>query len=161
MEMLIASAFIATILLLVVMLALVLYRAIPRYQMTRELARDSNNALSRISYELRAASQVEVGASSLGATSSVLVLSGVDSGGAAYTATIKLVDGRLMLARNSNNFEALSSGSVRANRFTAYRLINDQSEAVHVILDLVASTTDLVLSRSMQNTIILRGSYVE
>ncbi len=161
-ELLIAGAFTVTILLLVVILALSLYRAVPHYQANRELLRTANTALSRLGYELRSADQVVTAASTLGATTSVLVLSGQDDGGAAYTTTFRVDGGRLLVARNGAAPQALSSTRVSVTRFTAYHLTTDESQAVRVMLELAASTTNNVLvSRQFHNTIVLRGSYVE
>ncbi|MBI2481962.1 MAG: hypothetical protein HYV76_00075 [Candidatus Vogelbacteria bacterium] len=160
-EMLIVSAFVIVILLLIVVLSTALYKAVPHYQVTRELARDSGNALNRLGYEVRGASAIVLGSSTLGATSSVLMLSGHLADDTAYTTTFKLDHGQLMIARDNAPFQALTSSQITVNSFMVYRLVTLHSEAVYVTLDVVASTTGLTLGRTFENTIILRGSYVE
>ncbi len=160
-EVIIASALVVTIMVIVVALTISLYKAVPDYQVMRELARGGSSAFGRLGYEIRGATSVVTSSSTLGATSSVLVLAGETETGTPYTTTFKLAGGQLLIRRDNESFQSLMSGRLWVNSFTAYRLTTNQSEAVYVKLNLSASTTGRVINQTIENTNILRGSYVE
>ena len=116
------------------------------------------NALERISREVRGASSVDAGNSTLGTSLGVLALNTTDSGGAAKTVKFDVSGGVLRLTENGTVTGNLTGGTVTVSSLIFRKITTTVGTAVKIELTLrdnrVATRTE-----NFYDTVILRGGY--
>lgn len=125
-----------------------------RNKTDRELTHAASVSMERLVRDIRSADRVDTVASTLGATSSVLVLDG-----GATTTSFYLSSGKLVVSVNGTEIGPLTSDAVTVNSFTANRFVGTTTEMVRVSLSLSAESKAASSTRTFYTSAVLRGSY--
>ncbi len=120
----------------------------------RALQQNGELVMERITREVRQSNTVSTASSVFGVTPGTLVVSGLTSGGSAYTDTFSVVNGAVQLS-TTGVISTLSTNEVVVNALTFWNITTANSDAIKVRLDLTTVKAPIV-SKSFYSTIILR-----
>ena len=160
-EIVIYVAILATLSVLAINTILTMTSTFSKARIVRRITADADGALERIVREIRLASALNLGASSLGIDPAHIVLSSArsHSDSAATVKDIGVVSGRLRLQEGSDPAVFLTSPQTRVTRFQAFRMATTRSEALKLELTFEAGAGRNLVQRNFYSTAILRGSY--
>lgn len=125
-----------------------------RQQAERLVRNTAEVALERILFEARQSEEVDLGQSTLSASSSVLVLNR-----GAGTVRFEVATGTLYLYENSVLSGPLTPPEVEVSDFYVYRYDNGRTESLRIVTNLSAMVASSTISERLEGGITLRGSY--
>ena len=151
---------VGAIILLIIFNLLSIY--IDAYAIFRGASRintSATTAIERINREVKTASTVNTGQSTLGAHPGVLVLNSTDASSTAMTVEF-YIDGRvLMMKRDSTVVGALTRDDVTIDSLIFSRVTNTTSELVRVEMDLNTAVGATTRDETFITSSVLRGNY--
>jgi Tfp pilus assembly protein PilW len=121
----------------------------------RTLQQNGELVMERITREIRQASAVSTGSSTFGSSPGTLSLSGEDSVGTPYTATVSVSGGSVQLATSSVG-STLSSTEVTVSNLTFWNITTATSSAIKIELTLTTLNSP-VISSKFYGTAVLRN----
>ncbi len=125
----------------------------------QDLLTSGNDALERVSREIRQATSVDVANSTLGSSPGILQMNSVDSGGTARISKIAYVSGALDIYNNGVLIGNLVGQNVLVTNLVFRRISTTNGEAVKVELTLQDQRAPYYKSENFYDTVILRGKY--
>jgi prepilin-type N-terminal cleavage/methylation domain-containing protein len=135
-----------------------LLRTYVRMQATQELAQAGASALERISREIRFASAVDIGQSTLGSNPGTLALTTRNASGTAMTVRFSVSGGRVMYRENAGTLIPLTHAGVTASNLVFTRASNSETQAVRVDLTLQKTVRSTVLQEQFRTFVVLDES---
>lgn len=152
----------ATILLLVLSAIIAMLGSLTsshRRAMVNRLVESSGAvAMEKMMREIKSAEAVNLGLSSLGTNPGVLALSGIE-GGVAYSIVFDTSLGILRISKDGEPAGNLTSSAVTVTDLVFEHIVNDNSEGVHITLELEAVYGNEIKSLRLTNFAVIRGSY--
>lgn len=119
----------------------------------------AQTALDRMVREIRSATSVDIGNSTLNASPGRLTLQTTDAGGAAATVEFLVSSSTIRVRENGVDVGPLTSSAVRASSVIFRHVVTPLSEAVRVELVLESGQGDSAKSKNFYATAVLRNSY--
>jgi len=128
-------------------------------QATQAISTSAQVALERMTRELRVATSVDIGASTLVSSPGVLIINSLDDDGNPITKEFSVTNGILRLKEAGIDQGPLTQSSVHVDTLIFRRITNAKSEAVKIELSLSSGDGPAQSSKYFYSTIVLRGSY--
>ena len=132
------------------------YRAL---QSTQAISTSAQVALERMTREIRAASSVDIGASTLASSPGVLRLNTYDDLGVATTIEFSVQSDVLHVSEGGVDQGPLTQETAHVSNLIFRRITTAKSEAVKVDMTLECGEGASFASKKFYSTIVLRGSY--
>lgn len=132
------------------------------YKNVKEVRRVENSSISamdRMVREIRNATSINVGSSSLNNTNGVLALDTTDIDGDAATVRFYLRNSRVYVEENGVELGPLTQAQTRASSLTFSSIATSTAASVKIELTIMGSTSTPNLSKNFYSTTVLRGSY--
>lgn len=128
-------------------------------KLTRELESSGTIAMERMLREIRNASGVDVGSSSIGTSPGVLAISGVDESSNSYNIKFNISSGVLQISKNSETPVALTSSPTTISYLLFNHITNTNSEGVRIELEVFGTVGSVSKTEKFYGFAVLRGSY--
>ena len=158
-EIVIYSVLLAIIVAAVVSLLITLGSTYRSLQSTETIGTSAQTALERMTREIRAATSVDMGQSTLDLSPGQLTLNTLDDSGSATTIQFFVLNGAIRVKEAGVDSGPLTSASVRVSNLIFRRSTTAQSQAVKIELTLESGEGVAFASHLFYATIVLRGSY--
>jgi type II secretory pathway component PulJ len=153
-EMLVYMAVLVTVTLAGVLTYLSLSTNLVRYETERALSHAAQVSLERMVRDIREATSVNTGLSTLGTSPGVLTLV---SG--ATTTKFSLSTGNVLLTRNGVDVGPLTNDNVTVNQLMFTRYTGTSTELIRIALTLSASNKAASTTQTFYSSAVLRGTY--
>lgn len=158
-EMIIYVAILSVLTIVTVNATFETVRVFAEFRVSKNLNSSAVSFLERITREIRAANDIDLAQSTLGVNPGRLTLLIKDAGGANTTVEFYVENGKLKIKEGGVATGSLTSSSVVVNNFTVRSLLNPNSSAIKIELDLTATRGGISKNRHFYSTIALRGNY--
>ena len=159
-EMLVYIAILSIMVSSLVMTSVSLLTTFGRLVASEDIAQASVVSLERITRELRFANAVDVGASTLGTTTSpgVLVLNTIDDGGSPTTVTVTLTGDRITFAQGGGATSPLTHDTVIITDLFFIHTAGVNTEAINVSFTASRTVRGTTISKDFRTFVVLDAS---
>jgi len=127
-------------------------------RIVKHIERSGILAMERMTREIREATSIDTGQSTLGSSPGVLQLN-AGQGGSSRVVKFFVEDGALKVSENDVTQGPLTAERATVTSLIFRQIITSNSDAVRIEMAVEASTTGFSRSYNFYDTIILRGSY--
>jgi ABC-type lipoprotein release transport system permease subunit len=155
-ELVIYTAILGLLTVAVITTTLSLNSTFQKSRAERVLVSAGSTAIERVTRDIRDADSINVPASTLNATSSVLTLVT-----GATTTQYRLQNETLLVTVNGVDLGAVTAQNIRATSFVAVRYTSPKSDMVRIILDLTRTDRFATSTKRFTTSAVLRGGYTE
>ena len=153
-EMLVYIAVLVSVTLAGVLTYLSLSTNLVRYETERAMSHAAQVSLERMVRDIREATSIDLGLSTLGTSPGVLTLV---SG--ATTTKFSLSSGNVLLTRNGVDIGPLTNDNVTVNQLLFRRYSGTSTELIRIALTLSASNKAASTTQTFYSSAVLRGTY--
>ena len=116
------------------------------------------SAMEKMMREIKSAEAINPGLSSLGTNPGVLALSGINEG-EVYELVFDTSGGILRVSKDGGPVGNLTSSAVTVSDLIFEHIVNENSEGVHITLELQTVYGNEVKNLRLTNFAVIRGSY--
>lgn len=155
-ETVIYTALVASLSILLVSSLLILYRAFGETRGYSDLLESAQVSMERMTREIRGASSINTGSSTLGTTPGVLSLS---TGGTPATVSFSVSDGAIIFSENGTSSGALTDPSVTVSSLVFRSITTTAGSAVRIEMTLLSERSRSGKTMTLYDTVTLRGDY--
>ena len=158
-EMLIYTAILVILAMVVVNVFLGLRRSTTALSATQVIESSAIISLERMTREIRDATSVDTGLSTLGTSPGVLQLNTTDAGGTPTTVQFYVSGRALRIKEAGTDIGPLTATTTRITNLVFRKITTAQSQAVKIEMTLESGTSTSYRQKKFYSTVVLRGSY--
>ncbi len=138
---------------------LLLAKSYRNVKATRSIESSAISSMDRMTREIRNATSINTGASSLNVNPGILALNTTTASGTSQTIRFYTSSGKLIMERDGSTVGQLTFSDSNVSNLIFRSISTTTSEAVKIEMSIQSSTSTSFITKNFYQTVILRSSY--